>query len=158
MIHQKEAAVHQRKQRHLFTAEEDLMLQQLMCHSFSSWVAVAAQMPGRTARQCRDRWVNYLNPENKNGTWTEREDQRLVELVRQLGPQWSAISKKFDGRSENNVKNRWYTHLRRKYQADFMDNSSQVTSRKPRYIIPPINVLDQMNHIKFPVPFYSFKQ
>ena len=105
-----------KKIRKLFSAEEDQLLSRIMFEQpFTTWIAVAAQIPGRSARQCRDRWANYLSPENKNGPWLPEEDKLLTEKYREMGPQWTMIAKFFDGRSENNVKNRWYTHLRNKY-------------------------------------------
>lgn len=105
-----------KKMRKLFSVEEDRLLTQIMYNQpFSTWIAVAAQIPGRSARQCRDRWANYLSPRNKNGPWSQTEDEILAEKYREYGPQWTTIAKFFDGRSENNVKNRWYTHLNHKF-------------------------------------------
>jgi hypothetical protein len=106
------------QKRRLFTAEEDELLCRIMTEQpFSTWVAVASQLTGRSARQCRDRWANYLCPENKNAPWTDGEDRLLMAKYHELGPRWTTISKSFDGRSENNVKNRWYTYVRRRMPA-----------------------------------------
>lgn len=113
----------QKKIRKLFSVEEDHLLTTIMYgQPFTTWIAVAAQIPGRTARQCRDRWANYLSPNNKNGPWSQNEDEILAEKHKEYGPQWTIISKFFDGRSENNVKNRWYTHLKHKYCGKSINN------------------------------------
>ena len=102
-----------KKVRKLFTSEEDSRLISIMSsQTFSTWNAVSSQIPGRTARQCRDRWANYLSPTNKNTPWAENEDLLLLEKFNVFGPQWSKIAQFFDGRSDNNVKNRWNTHLK----------------------------------------------
>jgi hypothetical protein len=107
-----------KQRRRLFTSEEDALLCRIMFErTFSTWIEVAAYLPGRSARQCRDRWANYLCPYNKNAPWTEEEDALLMAKVEELGCRWTTISKSFDGRSENNVKNRWYTHLKPKVEA-----------------------------------------
>jgi hypothetical protein len=106
------------QKRRLFTADEDELLCRIMVEQpFSTWVTVASQLPGRSARQCRDRWANYLCPDNKNAPWTDSEDKLLMAKYQELGPRWTTISKSFDGRSENNVKNRWYTYVRRRMPA-----------------------------------------
>ena len=156
---QKAASAKPKKIRKLFSAEEDALLSRIMFEQpFTTWIAVAAQIPGRSARQCRDRWANYLSPENKNGPWTQDEDRLLADKFREFGPQWTTIAKFFDGRSENNVKNRWYTHLRNKY-ASVVKPPEQVTihpvatvvdmgrvpvaSVKPSHtLLPPISTLD----------------
>lgn len=76
------------------------------------WDFVAAQLPGRSSRQCRERWVNYLSPYIRHDPWNEKEDRELVEKVNEVGHSWSTIGKCFNGRSENDVKNRWYSHLK----------------------------------------------
>ncbi|KAH0793086.1 Myb-like DNA-binding domain containing protein [Histomonas meleagridis] len=125
---------------------------------FVTWLAVALQIPGRTARQCRDRWTNYLSPQNKNAPWTVEEDNLLAQKYLELGSQWTIIAKYFDGRSENNVKNRWYTHIKHKLenQSKKIENlPPEITPRievatrkipslsaKPRFVFPPISTLD----------------
>ena len=146
-----------KKIRKLFSAEEDALLSRIMFEQpFTTWIAVAAQIPGRSARQCRDRWANYLSPENKNGPWTQEEDRLLTDKFREFGPQWTTIAKFFDGRSENNVKNRWYTHLRNKYNSPVKTPDQPikpvatvvdmgrvpVASVKPHTLLPPISTLE----------------
>ena len=97
---------------------------------FTTWIAVAEQIPGRSARQCRDRWANYLSPNNKNGPWSQAEDEILAAKQREYGSQWSLICKFFNGRSENNVKNRWYTHLKPKYfPENQINNFTKIRSK-----------------------------
>ena len=118
----------QKKIRKLFSPQEDAILTKIMYQQpFETWIAVAEHLPGRTARQCRDRWVNYLSPSNKNGPWTSEEDQLLTEKYMEHGPQWTTIAKFFDGRSENNVKNRWYTYVKNRFQ----QNQTKVHSFTP---------------------------
>ena len=119
----------QKKIRKLFSPQEDAILTKVMYQQpFETWIAVAEHLPGRTARQCRDRWVNYLSPSNKNGPWTTEEDQLLTEKYLEHGPQWTTIAKFFDGRSENNVKNRWYTYVKNRFQ---QTQSNKIHSYTP---------------------------
>lgn len=105
--------------RRPFTIEEDALLMDIMSHQdFLSWDHVSNQIPGRTTRQCRERWVNYLSPNIRNDPWTEAEDQLLLDKINELGRCWSNIGRFFDGRSENDVKNRWYSHLKYKVKED----------------------------------------
>lgn len=138
-----------KKIRKLFSAEEDALLSHIMFEqTFTTWIAVAAQIPGRSARQCRDRWANYLSPENKNGPWTPEEDEQLAEKYAELGPQWTTIAKFFDGRSENNVKNRWYTHLKNKFTPS---TPSQPVSKTPEPQTNPFSGLSfDIGELKIP--------
>ncbi|OHT11897.1 hypothetical protein TRFO_18472 [Tritrichomonas foetus] len=99
--------------RNPFTPEEDAQLIEIMTtKKFVNWEFVSSQMGNRSSRQCRERWINYLNPDIRVGPWTNNEDMLLIAKVNELGKFWAAISKFFNGRSENDVKNRWYSHVR----------------------------------------------
>ena len=99
--------------RRNWTPIEDVYLVTLVgMLGLDSWKAISARIPNRTARQCRERWKSYLSPDIKNGPWTHEEDLLLVQKYNELGPKWVEISKSFDGRSDNNVKNRWYSSVR----------------------------------------------
>jgi hypothetical protein len=99
--------------RHTFTAEEDARLVELLTGSPSlSWSEIASCLPRRTARQCRERWAEYLRPGIRVEPWTEEEDTLLLRQVEILGSRWTAIAAAFARRSANDVKNRWYSHLR----------------------------------------------
>jgi hypothetical protein len=155
----KSKLTHIKPMRRLFTPEEDALLAQIVAHQeFTTWICVAAQMLGRTARQCRDRWTNYLCPVNKNSPWTRTEDALLIQKFAELGPHWATIAKFFDGRSENNVKNRWYTHVKARSEgisirpadaahgttaAGLTDDLTDQTSvAAGRVLFPPISTID----------------
>lgn len=98
--------------RKRFSPEEDKKLKILVeTYDKGHWNEVARQMPGRTARQCRDRYNNYLYKELTNNPWTEEEDQKILTLHKKIGPKWTDIAQSLAGRSGNNVKNRWYKYL-----------------------------------------------
>lgn len=67
----------------------------------------------RTPKQCRDRWVNQLDPKLSSRSWSIEEEALLVEKYRALGNKWSNISCFFPGRSPNRVKNHFYSLIRK---------------------------------------------
>jgi hypothetical protein len=101
--------------RKKFSPQEDASLTLLVRGLGSSaWDAIAAQMPGRNARQCRERWKHYLSIGCADRPWTEDEDRRLVSKERQLGPRWTKLATFFDQRSDIQVKLRWTRLMSRK--------------------------------------------
>lgn len=99
-------------QRRKFSPEEDIKLSSIIAiHGPRKWDQIALSLPGRTGRQCRDRFHNYLNPSLTNGPWTREEDRLLQQKVCEIGQHWNKIAKFFRGRSTNNIKNRWYTYI-----------------------------------------------
>jgi len=93
-----------------FTAEEDSKLVKLVSQcSEIDWSVISKQMKNRNARQCRERWQNYLNPNLNLSNWTPEEDLLLIEKYQEIGAHWNVIAKCFPGRSGNSVRNRILT-------------------------------------------------
>jgi hypothetical protein len=98
--------------RRKFTPEEDLQLRSLVEQlGTKHWEEISRYLPDRSARQCRNRYKNYLLDSLVTNPWTREEDAVLIEKFHQIGPKWVEIGKLLSGRSGNNVKNRWYKHL-----------------------------------------------
>ncbi|EGR27263.1 myb-like DNA-binding domain protein [Ichthyophthirius multifiliis] len=79
----------------------------------SNWSLCAETIKCRTGKQCRERWHNNLNPNVKKGNWTKEEDDNIFQQYLQLGSSWSYIAKSLKGRTENSVKNRFYSTVRK---------------------------------------------
>ncbi|CAM9739833.1 unnamed protein product [Chrysoparadoxa australica] len=91
-----------------WATEEDELLRRLVAiHGSKKWSQIAQQFPGRSGKQCRERWLNHLDTRVKKSFWTEEEDRVLCEAQRRLGNKWSEISRLLPGRAENAVKNRF---------------------------------------------------
>jgi hypothetical protein len=84
-------------------------------HAFGTknWTKLASLLPGRIGKQCRERWRNHLNPLNNNEVWSAEEDAQLAHLHAQFGNQWVKIAACMNGRTDNSVKNRWNSTLKR---------------------------------------------
>ena len=57
-----------------------------------NWSELSRQMENRTAKQCRERYINSLKPDGKKGQWTEEEDENIIRMQAEFGNQWSKIS------------------------------------------------------------------
>uniref|UniRef100_A0A7S2TCJ0 Uncharacterized protein n=2 Tax=Sar TaxID=2698737 RepID=A0A7S2TCJ0_PROMC len=118
-----------------WTEEEDQKLIELVTKpgkNLNSWVAIAAHIPGRTAKQCRERWSLNLDPDIKKGPWEEGEDELLLELHEKLGNKWAEISQYMNGRTENAVKTR-YKSLARAQQKIWTPDEDNIIVESKRH-------------------------
>jgi len=77
------------------------------------WTQIASRLPGRTAARCRERYRNYLDPSIRHEPFSAREDLIILREYERRGPAWAFIASKLKGRSENAVKNRLHSLIRR---------------------------------------------
>ncbi|CAD6224994.1 unnamed protein product [Miscanthus lutarioriparius] len=99
-----------------WTPEEDLMLvSYVQEHGPGNWRAVPTNTGlMRCSKSCRLRWTNYLRPGIKRGNFTEQEEQLIIHLQALLGNRWAAIASYLPERTDNDIKNYWNTHLKKK--------------------------------------------
>uniref|UniRef100_A0A0E0M169 Uncharacterized protein n=1 Tax=Oryza punctata TaxID=4537 RepID=A0A0E0M169_ORYPU len=99
-----------------WTPEEDLMLvSYIQEHGAGNWRAVPTNTGlMRCSKSCRLRWTNYLRPGIKRGNFTDQEEKLIVHLQALLGNRWAAIASYLPERTDNDIKNYWNTHLKKK--------------------------------------------
>ena len=106
-----------------WTDEEDQVVVETVQNSmedpFTRWSDLAQRLPGRVGKQVRDRWVNHLNPAINHLPFSREDDLLLWNGHNVAGKRWVEISSKyFKGtRSENHIKNRWYSASFKKFIA-----------------------------------------
>ncbi len=119
-----------------WSVEEDKKLSDMVCSykdaETADWRYIVSCIPGRTSKQVRERWFNFLDPSLKRSTeWTQDEDEKLVYLVQMLGRKWSKIARQMPGRTENVVKVRYNGFLRKQRQEEkIRQKQRMVTTMK----------------------------
>ncbi|KAI8544682.1 hypothetical protein RHMOL_Rhmol08G0314600 [Rhododendron molle] len=102
--------------RGAWTAEEDRKLAEVIeIHGPKRWKKIATKAGlDRCGKSCRLRWMNYLRPNIKRGNITDQEEDLILRLHKLLGNRWSLIAGRLPGRTDNEIKNYWNSHLSKK--------------------------------------------
>ncbi|KAL2330982.1 hypothetical protein Fmac_018563 [Flemingia macrophylla] len=83
------------------------------------WMIIASLQ--RCGKSCRLRWINYLRPDLKRGSFTAEEEQIIIDIHRILGNRWAQIAKHLPGRTDNEVKNFWNSCIKKKLISQGLD-------------------------------------
>ncbi|XWS10477.1 hypothetical protein CRYUN_Cryun39dG0083100 [Craigia yunnanensis] len=113
----------QKVKRGLWSPEEDdKLIKHITAHGHGSWSSVP-KLCGlqRCGKSCRLRWINYLRPDLKRGSFTAEEEQIIIDVHRILGNRWAQIAKHLPGRTDNEVKNFWNSCIKKKLLSQGLD-------------------------------------
>ncbi|WCJ35941.1 myb domain protein 96 [Euphorbia peplus] len=110
-----------------WTPEEDIILvSYIQEHGPGNWRAVPTNTGLlRCSKSCRLRWTNYLRPGIKRGNFTDHEEKMIIHLQALLGNRWAAIASYLPQRTDNDIKNYWNTHLKKKLRKVHEDGQSE---------------------------------
>ena len=113
-----------------WTSQEDQKLNDwVKKHGATKWTLCAEGIPGRSGKQCREHWNNSLNPDVKKGSWSSEEDFLIMVFYKKYGGSWKKIIPIFNKRTENSIKNRFFSQLR-KIASSFIQSKEKKFSAK----------------------------
>ena len=110
--------------------EEDTKLLSLYERYGKDWAAISKEMPQRTGKQIRDRFINGLDERYKRGKFSEEEDKMILKYHKIYGNKWSKIAKKMKTRTGDMIKNRFYSSLKK----EINNKKSLLTKKRKRTI------------------------
>ncbi|KAL0403135.1 UNVERIFIED_CONTAM: Transcription factor [Sesamum radiatum] len=110
--------------RGAWSAEEDKILVDFITQNGHTTWRNLPQLAGllRCGKSCRLRWTNYLRPDIKRGPFSPDEENTIIHLHSTLGNKWAAIASNLPGRTDNDIKNFWNSHLRKRFRGEVLEN------------------------------------
>ncbi|KAG2187235.1 hypothetical protein INT44_004920, partial [Umbelopsis vinacea] len=91
--------------------EDDVLKNAVQVYGLGNWRLVQKHIPGRTDMQCRERWVNVLDPDLDHSKLESEEMEKLHKMVNEQGPKWSMLAQHFPGRTDNQLLRAWKNHI-----------------------------------------------
>ncbi|KAJ4911466.1 Transcription factor MYB82 [Raphanus sativus] len=119
--------------RGLWKPEEDMILRSYIeTHGEGNWGDISRNSGlKRGGKSCRLRWKNYLRPNIKRGGMSPQEQDLIIRMHKLLGNRWSLIAGRLPGRTDNEVKNYWNTHLNKKTNGRKQNATESVEATTP---------------------------
>jgi hypothetical protein len=121
--------------------EDQRLIDAVAAYGLNSWARISTLVPGRSSKQCRERWLGQLSPAVQKVNWTAEEDAVLFHGHSMHGNRWTIIAQLLPGRSAICVKNRWNWLMRRGVsmlaQLWLLPRESEPTTPRAREQIRP---------------------
>ncbi|GFZ03143.1 myb domain protein 15 [Actinidia rufa] len=95
----------------------------------------------RSGKSCRLRWMNYLRPNIKHGNFTREEDETIIKMHEIMGNKWAAIAAALPGRTDNEIKNHWHTHLKKRSRKPVTRSEASTCEASQKDLVPELNIL-----------------
>ncbi|KAK9076633.1 hypothetical protein SSX86_004967 [Deinandra increscens subsp. villosa] len=113
--------------------EDKLLTNYIQTHGEGQWRSMPSKAGLlRCGKSCRLRWMNYLRPGIKRGNFTPEEEENIIRLHSIHGSRWSFIASELSGRTDNEIKNYWNSHLKRKLAQSNQPEDVSKTNKKTK--------------------------
>ncbi|KAK1390646.1 transcription factor MYB13 [Heracleum sosnowskyi] len=123
--------------------EDQRLISYILQNGHPNWRALP-KLSGllRCGKSCRLRWTNYLRPDIKRGNFSKEEEDTIIQLHETIGNRWSVMAAKLPGRTDNEIKNVWHTHIKKKLKS--YQSTPDTRKQKNKKMEPQSGKLDSL--------------
>jgi len=109
--------------------EDEQLIKYIQKFGAKNWNECSEFIKNRNGKQCREHWKNCLNPDIKKGEWTSEEDLLIMILYQRCNGSWRELIHFFKDRTENSIKNRFFSELRKIASNDTTNKEKKRSSK-----------------------------
>lgn len=73
-------------------SEDEILKAAVMKYGKNQWARVASLLSRKSAKQCKTRWYEWLDPSIKKTEWTREEEEKLLHMAKLMPNQWRTIA------------------------------------------------------------------
>lgn len=72
--------------------QDEILKAAVMKYGLNQWARISSLLTRKSAKQCKARWYEWLDPSIKKTEWTREEDEKLLQLAKVMPTQWRTIA------------------------------------------------------------------
>lgn len=72
--------------------EDEILKAAVMKYGKNQWSRIASLLHRKSAKQCKSRWFEWLDPSIKKTEWSKEEDEKLLHTIKYMPTQWRTIA------------------------------------------------------------------
>jgi hypothetical protein len=72
--------------------QDEILKAAVMKYGLNQWARISSLLTRKSAKQCKARWYEWLDPSIKKTEWTREEDEKLLHLAKVMPTQWRTIA------------------------------------------------------------------
>lgn len=133
------------RNRAVFSKEEDEKLKKIVNYARKkkdiNWKYVAQQMGTRSVRQCKERWMNYLDKRKNKNEFSKDECAFILEKTNEIGHKWSKIASMMKNRTSISVKLQFYKLMRKRSNMNTEEDTEHY-----EHTYPNVNTNEEMKN------------
>ena len=91
--------------------EDDLLEEAIKKYGPRKWSQIAKMVPGKTTKQCCDRWRVHVKGTIGRNAWNRNEDAALEKAVCEMGQNWTLVAKAITGKTNKQCRDRFKNYV-----------------------------------------------
>ena len=73
-------------------SEDEILKAAVMKYGLNQWSRISSLIVRKSAKQCKARWYEWLDPSIKKTEWSREEEEKLLHLAKIFPCQWRTIA------------------------------------------------------------------
>ena len=75
-----------------YLLQDEILKAAVMKYGLNQWARISSLLVRKSAKQCKARWYEWLDPNIRKTEWTRDEDEKLLHLAKLMPTQWRTIA------------------------------------------------------------------